>query len=205
VEEGRVELHRDINDYLRSWKFPYDSTTHNKTITLAHLLSHTAGLTVHGLPGYPSTTDPPLTEILNGLPPAVNDPVRSEKEPGAGYEYSGGGTTITQAIVSDVSGLPYEEYMLEKVLRPLGMTQSSFHQPPAPQLAPHLASAYDEKGEPVPGHYHLYPEQAAAGLWTTPSDLARLLISIQMTLRGEDSSIYSLSLYLYSPPKPHHE
>lgn len=119
----------------------------------------------------------------------MNDPVRSESEPGAGYEYSGGGTTITQAIVTDVSGMPYEEYMLDRVLRPLGMAQSSFGQPPAPELAPHLASAYGEKGEPVPGHFHLYPEQAAAGLWTTPSDLARFFLSIQLTLRGENDTV----------------
>lgn len=99
VQEGKLNLDSDINIYLKSWKFPYDSLSKGKKITIANLLSHTAGLTVHGFDGYEKgDTIPTMIQILNGEKPANNKAIRSMYEPSLKSEYSGGGTTISQLI-----------------------------------------------------------------------------------------------------------
>src|SRR5215471_14738078 len=104
VQDKKLDLYTDINTYLRSWKFPYDSVSKGKKITIANLLSHTAGLSLHGFPGYKrSDTIPSLPQILDGKHPANTEPVRSQFEPGLRFQYSGGGTTISQLIVQDVT------------------------------------------------------------------------------------------------------
>lgn len=195
ADKQQLDLHADINNYLRSWKFPYDTTSHNKKITVAHLLSHTAGLSVHGFPGYNvNDTLPTDNEILDGKRPANTAAVRSVTEPGKRYQYSGGGTTITKKIIIDVTGMAYDAYMDKYVLQPLGMQHSSYTQPPPANTIPQLATAYSMMGEPVKGKYHIYPEQAADGLWTTPSDLARFVIALQQILKGEKKGILSKQL-----------
>ena len=130
--EKKLDLNTDINNYLVTWKFPYDEKSGNKPITITNLLSHTAGLTVSGFPGYEKgDTLPSLQQILDGQYPANTGPVRSTTEPGKQLIYSGGGVTITQLIVTDITGQPYDVYMKENVLDPLGMKSSSFTQPPS--------------------------------------------------------------------------
>jgi CubicO group peptidase (beta-lactamase class C family) len=171
VQEGKLDLYSDINNYLKSWKFPYDSRSKGKKITIANLLSHTAGLTVHGFPGYEKgDTIPTLIQILNGQKPANTEAVRSMYEPSHKFEYSGGGTTISQLIVLDVTGQPYDVYMWDNVLKPMGMMYSSYTQPPSADRQNLLATGYYNDGKPVKGNYHIYPEQAAAGLWTLKFD-----------------------------------
>jgi CubicO group peptidase (beta-lactamase class C family) len=134
VQDGKINLNEDINKYLKSWKFPYDTLSKAKKITVANLLSHTAGLTIHGFPGYEiGDTIPTLTQILDGEKPANTEAVRSSFEPSLKYKYSGGGTTIAQLIVQDVTGLPYDDYMWKTVLEPMGMSNSSYTQPPTKQ------------------------------------------------------------------------
>jgi CubicO group peptidase (beta-lactamase class C family) len=192
VQDQRLSLDADINTYLKSWKFPYDSLAKGKKITLAHLLSHTAGLTVHGFPGYEVGMPlPTLPQILNGEKPANTTAIRSQYAPGLKYEYSGGGTTISQLLVQDVTGQPYDRFMWENVLRPLGMQVSSFTQPPAGEMRSRLATGYVKGGKAVKGHYHMYPEQAAAGLWTTPTDLAKYVIETQRALEGKSAKVLS--------------
>ena len=117
--------------YLTSWKFPYDSVSNNKKITLAQILSHSAGLGVHGFPGYDLLAKiPTVPQVLDGVPPANTSAVRSEMEPGLKFQYSGGGTTIAQLIVSDVAKQPYDVYMYANVLKPMGMVNSFYTQPP---------------------------------------------------------------------------
>ncbi|POY37350.1 hypothetical protein C3K47_06185 [Solitalea longa] len=192
VQDGKLNLLNDINDYLKSWKFPYDSLSKGKKINTANLLSHSAGLTVHGFQGYEVGTPlPTLPQVLNGTPPANSPAVRSAFEPGAKFQYSGGGTTISQVIVQDVSGKAYDQYMWENVLNPLGMLNSSFTQPTVKEKQSQLATAYYNDGKPVKGDYHLYPEQAAAGLWTNPSDLAKYIIETQLSLKGKSTKVLS--------------
>ncbi len=192
VEEKKLTLDSDINTYLTSWKFPYDEKSNNKKITFVHLLSHTAGLTVHGFPGYARGDSlPTLVQILDGKKPANTEAIRSFEEPGKNFVYSGGGTTITQLIVIDVTHQPYDEYMKKNVLDPLGMSASSYAQPPAKGKEKLLSTGYKADGKEVPGKYHIYPEQAAAGLWTNPTDLCKYIIETQLAYKGESSKVIS--------------
>ncbi|MCD9018435.1 serine hydrolase domain-containing protein [Parachryseolinea silvisoli] len=190
AQDGKVALDTDINTYLTSWKFPYDSASHGKKITITNLLSHTAGLTVHGFGGYaPGDSLPTIIEILNGKKPANSDAVRSMREPDQAPIYSGGGTTISQLIAMDVTGQPYDVFMEQSVLKPLGMINSFYTQPPPAAKQAQLTTAYHHDGTPVAGKFHIYPEQAAAGLWTTPTDLARYIIETQLALQGKSSKV----------------
>lgn len=192
VQEGKLNLNADINDYLKTWKFPYDSLCKGKKITIANLLSHTAGLTVHGFNGYEKgNAIPTIIQTLNGQKPANSEAVRSAYEPSLKYEYSGGGTTISQLIIQDVTGKSYDEYMWENVLKPLGMTYSSYSQPPSKEKLKLLATGYYNDGNAVKGKYHIYPEQAAAGLWTNPTDLAKYVIETQLSLQGKSQKVLS--------------
>lgn len=190
VQDGKLNLYSDINNYLKTWKFPYDSLSKGKKITIANLLSHTAGLTVHGFGGYQQGDKiPSLIQILNGKKPANSEAIRSMYEPSLKYEYSGGGTTILQLIIEDVTGQAYDKYMQEKVLKPLGMEYSSYTQPPSKEKQGLLATGYYNDGKPVKGKYHIYPEQAAAGLWTTSNDLAKYVIETQLALEGKSQKV----------------
>jgi CubicO group peptidase (beta-lactamase class C family) len=191
-QDKKLNLYADVNDYLTTWKFPYDSLSKSKKITLANLLSHTAGLSVHGFPGYEKGNSiPTLVQVLNGERPANTAAVRSAFEPGLKYEYSGGGTTISQLILQDITGKPYDEFMWENVLKPMGMKNSFFTQPPSEDKRKLLASAYYKDGKEVNGKYHIYPEQAAAGLWTNPTDLAYYIIETQLALQGKSNKVLS--------------
>ena len=192
VQDGKVDLNTDINTYLTSWKFPYDDVSKGKKITIANLLSHTAGLTVHGFRGYEIDEKlPTVIEILDGKKPANSDAVRSMFEPGQRPEYSGGGTTITQLIVTDVTHTPYDEFMATNVLKPMGMDNSFFTQPPPQTKKSVLTTAYHEDGSEVKGKYHIYPEQAPAGLWTNPTDLSKYMIETQLSLEGKSAKVLS--------------
>src|SRR5204862_3881195 len=139
-------------------KFPYDSLSRNKKITIANLLSHTAGLTVHGFPGYEKRdTIPTIIQIINGEKPANTGAIRSMYEPSLKYEYSGGGTTLSQLIVQDVTGDPYDVYMWENVLKPMGMDYSTYTQPAPASKQSLLATGYYNDGKEVKGKYHIYP------------------------------------------------
>jgi CubicO group peptidase (beta-lactamase class C family) len=192
VQQGKLNLDSDINIYLKSWKFPYDSLSKGKKITIANLLSHTAGLTVHGFDGYEKGAPiPTLIQTLNGEKPANNQAIRSMYEPSLRHQYSGGGTTISQLILQDVTGQPYDTYMWNNVLKPMGMSNSSYTQPPPADKEKLLATGYYNDGTAVKGKYHIYPEQAAAGLWTTPTDLAKYVIETQLSLQGKSNKVLS--------------
>ncbi len=190
VQDKKIDLHTDINTYLRSWKFPYDSLSKGKKITIANLLSHSAGLTVHGFGGYEKgAAIPNLEQVLDGKKPANSPAVRSMYEPGLKFEYSGGGTTISQLMVMDVTRQPYDKYMYDNVLMPLGMTASTYQQPPVDKASELLSTAYYPDGKHVPGKYHIYPEQAAAGLWTNPTDLCKYIIETQLAYNGSSHKV----------------
>jgi len=189
AQENKLDLYDDINQVLTTWKFPYDSVSKNKKISTISLLSHTAGLNVHGFPGYArGEAIPTILQILNGTPPANSNPIHSMLEPGLRSEYSGGGITVSQLIVMDITHKPYAEYMYENVLKPLGMISSSYEQPNKgnPVL---LATGYKMNGDEITGKYHIYPEQAAAGLWTNPTDLGKYIIETQLAYQGRSRKV----------------
>ncbi|OFY39093.1 MAG: hypothetical protein A2X18_09375 [Bacteroidetes bacterium GWF2_40_14] len=191
VQEKKLDLNTDINQYLTSWQFPYDSIAKNKIVTTANLLSHTAGLTIDGFPGYSrSDSLPSITQILDGKKPANTSAVRSKFEPGLKSAYSGGGYVISQLMLMDITHETYDAYMWNNVLKPMGMTNSFFSQPPPENKNQLLATGYSE-GKEVKGKYYLYPEQAAAGLWSTPSDLCKYVIETQRSYNGETGKIQS--------------
>mgnify|MGYP002136500111 CR=1 FL=1 len=195
AQDKKLDLYTDINAYLKSWKFPYDSLSNGKQITLAHLLSHTAGLTVHGFPGHDIKGPvPTLLQVLDGIPPSFTPAVRSEFEPGLRYQYSGGGTSISQVILTDLVQQPYEKWMYDNVLKPIGMVNSTYAQPPSPETQRKCATAYSMEGVPLSGKFHVYPEQAAAGLWMTPTDLGQYIIDMQQAYHGKPSKVLNADM-----------
>lgn len=194
AQENKLNLQADINQYLTSWKFPYDINSKGKKISTIELLSHTAGLNVHGFEGYQiGATLPTIVQILNGEPPANSAAIRSMIEPGLRSEYSGGGITISQLIVMDITRIPYAQFMKDEVLTPLGMTGSSYEQPTKIDSTL-LATGYRANGDEVPGKYHVYPEQAAAGLWTNPTDLSSYIIETQLAYEGKSAKVLNRTM-----------
>jgi CubicO group peptidase (beta-lactamase class C family) len=184
VEHGALDLDADVFDRLTGWRPA--GMLDGPPITLRHLLSHTAGTTVPGFPGYGRHQPlPSVVEVLAGTGGANTPAVERFADPGTTMQYSGGGTTIVQLLVTEVTGREFGELMADLVLRPLGMADSAFEQPISPARLDRAATGHDELGRPVPGGHHVYAELQAAGLWTTAGDLARWLLGVQRILRGE--------------------
>ena len=180
VADGKLKLDEDVNAKLASWKVPGNDLTAEKKVTLRRLLSHSAGLSVHGFPGYAEGAPAPtLTQVLDGKPPANTGPIRVTLVPGERFRYSGGGYCVMQQLLEDVGGKPFAKLMDERVLRPLEMKRSTYAQPLPKDRRANAATAHDREGRPYRGRWHTYPEQAAAGLWTTPTDLARFALAIR--------------------------
>src|SRR5580692_10360671 len=195
VQDGKLTLDEDVNVKLRTWRVPDNAFTIKEKVTVRRILSHSAGLTVHGFPGYASDEPlPTVVQILNGEKPANTEPIRVDVVPSTLWRYSGGGYVVLQTLLSDVTAKPFPQIMSELVLRPAGMTHSTYEQPLPENRAQEAATPYRSNGEPVKGGAHTYPEMAAVGLWTTPSDLARMAIEVQNEYTGKSSKILSQSM-----------
>lgn len=195
VREGKLTLDGNINSFLRSWKLPENELTRIQSVTLRLLASHNAGTTVHGFAGYEAGQSVPATiQTLDGLPPSNSPAVRVDLVPGTHWRYSGGGTTIIQLAMCDVTQQPFAQLMREKVLEPAGMTSSSFEQSMSPQRLLLAGSGHDAAGHVIPGKRHVYPEMAAAGLWTTPTDLAKFAIETDRAALGRSTDILPADL-----------
>lgn len=178
AQEGQLSLDEDIHHYLSAWRVPANAGWQPR-ITLRQLLSHTAGLTVHGFPGYQASEMlPTVTQILNGEFPANTAKVEVNILPGTQFRYSGGGTTVAQQVLVDTLKKPFPQIMCELVLGPLGLTNSTYEQPLPKGWAKEAATAHPWKGIPLKGKFHTYPEMAAAGLWTTATDLAKVGVEL---------------------------
>lgn len=195
VEEGKLNLDEDVNRKLVSWQIHQNKLTQEKSVTLRNLLSHTSGMAVHGFEGYSSDDSlPTLLEILEGEKPTNSDEIKVSNEINQEFKYSGGGYVIIQQLLEDVTGKPFDRLIQETVLKPVDMTNSTFKQPLSQDRTSSAAVAHNTKGKPVDGDWHIYPEQAAAGLWTTPSDLAKFAIAIQRSIEGKPDSILSQNI-----------
>ncbi|GAB3899780.1 hypothetical protein GCM10028803_21500 [Larkinella knui] len=195
VEHQKLSLDENVNVKLKSWKVPENEFTTDKKVTLRGILSHTTGLTVHGFPGYTvGAKIPSVVQILDGTAPANTPPVRVDFVPGSRWRYSGGGYTVMQQLMEDVTGAVFPEFLKNKVLSPLGMKHSTYQQPLPPELVKLTATGHYNHRRLVAGRWHIYPEMAAAGLWTTPSDLARFAISIQNAYAGKSGSVLSQAM-----------
>lgn len=210
VEEGELALDRPVNEVLTSWRVPDNEFTADSAVTLRGILTHSAGLTVWGFPGY--RKDEPFAD---GQPVATNaqvldgegntDPVRVYKIPGTSWQYSGGGYTVMEQMLEDVAGQPFEQVMSERVLEPAGMTASTYEQPLPEGRWVEAAHGHRADGSEVEGEWHSYPEQAAAGLWTTAGDLARLSVQLLGIRTGEIADGVISSEMLERMLTPHRE
>jgi len=194
VQAGKLDLDADVNLILKNWKLPANSYTDESKVTLRRLLNHSAGISVHGFPGYAAGKPiPSLVEVLNGTAPANTAPIVVGHRPGERFEYSGGGYTIMQQMLIDLTGQPFSDLLADTVLKPFGMTNSSFHQPLLAKEAQAAATPYRGDGAPVEGGPHIYPELAAAGLWTTPTDLAHFSLAMLDAWAGRKNPVLSQS------------
>jgi CubicO group peptidase (beta-lactamase class C family) len=182
VADGVLDLDDDVNERLTSWRIPANGGWQPR-VTLRQLLSHTAGLTVGGFMGYPyGTTVPAVPDLLDGHGNSL--PVVVSGLPGLRFRYSGGGYVVMQQLLVDVAGTDFPTLADELVLRPAGMSDSTFAQPLPAALADTAATGHHPGPVPVPGRWHTYPEMAAAGLWSTATDLARFFLAIRASLIG---------------------
>ncbi|ESA33694.1 beta-lactamase [Leptolyngbya sp. Heron Island J] len=204
VQEGMLDLDKDVNSYLTSWKVPVNGDWQPR-VTLRHLLSHTAGTTVSGYYGYKVSMPLPTTvQILNGELPANSEKVVVNVIPGLNYRYSGGGMVIAQQVLMDVMDKRFPEMMRDLVFAPLGMENSTYSQPLEQAFLKQAATGHRHNGIPLEGKYFVYPEMAAAGLWSTPTDIAKLGIEMMRTLSGKPTSIWKQAT-IEEMLKPHSE
>ncbi len=194
VDQNRLTLDDDINQFLKGWRLPDNALTAETPVTLRHLLSHMAGTTVHGFGGMPpgSALPTPL-DVLEGRPPALTGPVRVDKRPGSSVRYSGGGTMIVQFLLEELSGLPFADLARSAVLEPLGMERTTFENP-LPEALRDDAAVGHENGAPIPGRWVCVPQLGAGGIWTTASDYARFMIACRNAWRGRAPSILTRRL-----------
>ena len=193
VQDGKLSLDTDINTILESWKVPASEHTKTQPVTLRALLSHTSGSgDGFGFPGYhPEAARPTVVQILNGEKPSNVGKVLFERPPFTYFKYSGGGTTIVQLALIEHLKRPFPELLKTTVLDPAGMKDSTFEQPLSAERDKHAARAHDGQGRTRDAKWHVYPELAAAGLWTTPSDLARIAIDLQRSVAMDQGKVLS--------------
>lgn len=193
VEQGKINLDGNVNDYLTSWQVPDNEFTKTEKVTLRRILNHTAGLTVWGFPGYDKGDDVPSTvDVLNGK--GNTDEVVVYKTPGESWQYSGGGYTIMQLAIADVTQQHFAKTLQEHVLDPLNMQNSTFENPLPKKYHKIAATGYRENGDEVEGKWPIYPEMAAAGLWTTPSQLIQYGIEVQRIHSSQKDGILSADM-----------
>ncbi len=195
VQENKLNLDEDVNKKLVSWKVPENDFTKEQKVTLRGLLSHSASITVHGFEGYSSDMQvPTLLEILDGTASANSKPIRVDAVLNKEFIYAGGGYVIMQELLADVTGKQFPAFMQETIFKKLGMTRSTYRQPLPKEFRDSAAIGYRPNGEKVKGNWNTYPEMAAAGLWSTPSDLARFMIEIQKSKTGKSNRILSVKM-----------
>lgn len=188
VEEGKLSLDGNVNNYLSSWKLPDNEFTAQEKVTLRRILNHTAGLTVWGFPGYDKGDKiPTVQEVLDGK--GNTDSVRVYKEPGKSWMYSGGGYTIMQLMVEEASGTTFPKTMQTNILDKMNMRNSTFENPLPEKYHSIAATGYRGNGQEVEGKWPIYTEMAAAGLWTTPSQLIQYAIEVQKINSSEKDGI----------------
>ncbi len=195
VDLGMLALDEDVNLKLTSWRVPTNSSTQNKPVTLRWLLSHSAGLTMHGVPEFwLGDKLPALVQILDGNWKGATGSVRVVYEPGTRFQYSGGGYIVLQVLMTDVSHRTFDSLANEFVLQPAGMVSSTFEQPLPSRLHSRAAVGHFADGTPLRGSWHTLPEQAAGGLWTTPRDLASFMIEVWRSYHGKSNMLLSRDL-----------
>ncbi|THE13043.1 class A beta-lactamase-related serine hydrolase [Bacillus timonensis] len=192
TEQGLLDLDEDVNIKLESWKLPKNE--YSKKVTLRNLLSHQSGF----LDPKQSFTElksslgaPSMLDVLEGKTPYCKEPIRVKYEPESKFHYSDAGFCIIQQLIEDVTKKTFKQVANELLFKPLKMKNSLFITEISDVGNEDFSSGHNKNGEVVAGNYPIYPYPAASGLWTTTTDLARLVIELMNALKGE--SIVSIS------------
>jgi CubicO group peptidase (beta-lactamase class C family) len=195
VEQGKLKLDGDVNSQLKSWKLPDNEFTDEHKVSLRQLLNHSGGVNVHGFHGYNMTqTVPSLLAVLKGEAPANTEPVRVEAIPGTKWSYSGGGYSIIQLLMMEASQQEFPQLLQDIVFTPLDMQHSRFAVRLPKEDRNNAAAGHNGSGAAIPGLWHQNPELAAAGLWSTASDLAKIIMEVQKSEAGTSDKILSSQL-----------
>ncbi|KAB8040025.1 serine hydrolase [Silvanigrella paludirubra] len=192
ASENKFDLDSDINKYLVGWKIPLNKYTKITPVTARMLMSHIGGINVHGFPGIDRSVKPfpTIIDVLNGKKPFVTtDAVEVINTPGKSFSYSGGGTSIVQLAIESIVKEDFTSWMDKNILKKLDMNSSSFHQPLLETNDPFVSSAHNKVGVPYASKYHNYPENAAAGLWTNPTDLANSILHLIGLYYGDSNNL----------------
>ena len=204
ADSGKIVLDHEANNYLKAWKIPETAATATAKVTVTELLNHTAGIHLEGFPGYgASETIPTLAQMLRGEAPAYGPAITVTSVPGSEFRYAGGGYVALRALLSDVTGQPFEELMRSRVFLPLGMMHSTFQEPLPPGLAATAALPHDADGRTFKLGARIYPEEAPDGLWTTASDLSRYILAMQESLKAEGFLSKGTAQRMLIPGKEH--
>lgn len=188
IDKGMIQLDSSVNSQLTTWKIPDNENTANISITPRHLILHTSGLNVPGYPGYKKDSEvPELIELLNGVGNSNTEPTKVLVKPNTEWRYSGAGYSVLQLLMIEKSGMSFPELMKNELFHPINITNSTFKQ----EDLHDIAFAHLENGQIVEKGYHIYPEMAAAGLWTTPIDYAKVVCELQKSYKGESNLILS--------------
>jgi CubicO group peptidase (beta-lactamase class C family) len=188
-EERKIELDRNVNDYLKRWKLPENTLSGPKIVTVRQLLTHTSGIGTHNGELYDvSKPMPTLLNDLDGEPPSRTPAVRIETPPGSKYHYANGGYEVLQLLVEDVTGESFASFVTKAVLQPAEMTRSRYGVPLSDELSAQAATAY-QVDHAIPPQKYFNSNYAAGGLWSTATDMARLLIEVQQEYCGKSSRI----------------
>ena len=192
-EQHKIDLDRNVNDYLKRWKLPQSNLAGPKTVTVRQLLTHTSGIGIHNGELYdPSKPLPTLLNDLDGVPPSRTAPVRIEAVPGANFHYANGGYEVLQLLIEDITGQSFASFVTHNVLQPAGMTKSRYDVPLSDELSTHAATAY-LGDHAIPPRKYYNSNSAAGGLWSTATDMAKLLIELQQEYDGKSSRILKQS------------
>ncbi|AZB44749.1 class A beta-lactamase-related serine hydrolase [Bacillus sp. FJAT-42376] len=183
VSEEILALDEEVNRRLKSWEIPMNGF--EQPVTLRLLLSHQSGIKdPEGsfMELDDSQPSPSIREILNGITRYCPQPVQIQYEPGTEFHYSDAGFCVLEQLMEDVTGIAYEDLVRSKVLNPLGMDRSTFHAPDA-----NAAAGHDRKSRVLADKYPVYPYPAAAGLWSSASDLGKLAAELIDALNGKST------------------
>nr|WP_283254669.1 serine hydrolase domain-containing protein [Luteimonas galliterrae] len=205
VAEGRLDLDRNVDDYLERWKLPASADVPQPRVSLRMLMSHTAGLGVHGFADYqPGEPLPTLVQVLEGQKPAKGEAVRFKRAPGLVNDYSGGGVTVEQAVIEDATGKSLQQMAQEQVFAPLGMRRSTFESPLSAARG-NIAKAHNGDGAAValPRGWESFAEAGASGLWTSANDLGQLVGGLIESYQGRSDFLpQPLAAAMMTPVSP---
>jgi len=189
-EEKKISLKQDINQQLKTWHLPENEFTKQRAVTPELLMLHLGGLNVPSFPGYSiSDSIPDVTDILDGISPSNTEAVKVVLVPNTKWSYSGGGYTVLQFLMEEVTGTSFPKLMKDYLFDPLELKNSTFEHNLSEKQQKLIAKAYKEDGKMVNGGYYIYPEKAAAGLWTTSMDYANMIVELEKSYLGESDKI----------------